>query len=326
MCSSLEPESADIADPHLCHISADPWFRYEHLRGYTGPSNIAHIAQFVQLVGALLAREERMVCVCTAREGGQRSNAVLLVGCYLMFKEGMGWKTAARRLKPLSPYVSRYTTEGRTASEAHGTLGIIQCLKALFRFTELGLLSIGSIDLDEYYRRECPLNGDMTWIIPRQILALAGPTEGTYELHQLADYCREHGVTAVVRLNRTGYCGRQLEQLSGHALKHYDILVPDGGTPTISQVMRFIHLCQAVIQEKRAAIAVHCRAGLGRTGTMIACWLMWSYGVTAVEATAFLRVMRPGSILEDQPLFLHEIQGQMQRREAGDCTRQADFI
>jgi atypical dual specificity phosphatase len=42
-------------------------------------------------------------------------------------------------------------------------------------------------------------------------------------------------------------------------------------------------------------VAVHCGAGLGRTGTILACYLV-SQGSTAKEATQQVRTKRPGSI------------------------------
>jgi len=42
-------------------------------------------------------------------------------------------------------------------------------------------------------------------------------------------------------------------------------------------------------------VAVHCGAGLGRTGTVLACYLV-SKGATADAALASVRSRRPGSI------------------------------
>ena len=70
-------------------------------------------------------------------------------------------------------------------------------------------------------------------------------------------------------------------------------------TPPASQVRRFLDLCDA---EPR--LAVHCRAGLGRTGTLIALWLMRRAGFSARAAIAWLRVVRPGCVLGRQQRYL----------------------
>ena len=47
-------------------------------------------------------------------------------------------------------------------------------------------------------------------------------------------------------------------------------------------------------------------AGLGRTGTLIACYIMKHYKFTAAEAIAWIRICRPGSIIGPQQNFLEE--------------------
>ena len=47
-------------------------------------------------------------------------------------------------------------------------------------------------------------------------------------------------------------------------------------------------------------------AGLGRTGTLIACYMMKHYKFTAAESIAWCRICRPGSIIGPQQNFLEE--------------------
>lgn len=47
-------------------------------------------------------------------------------------------------------------------------------------------------------------------------------------------------------------------------------------------------------------------AGLGRTGTLIGCYLMKRYCFTAAEAIGWIRICRPGSVIGPQQNFLQE--------------------
>ena len=47
-------------------------------------------------------------------------------------------------------------------------------------------------------------------------------------------------------------------------------------------------------------------AGLGRTGTLIACYVMKHYRFTHAEIIAWIRICRPGSIIGPQQHFLEE--------------------
>lgn len=45
---------------------------------------------------------------------------------------------------------------------------------------------------------------------------------------------------------------------------------------------------------------MHCKAGLGRTGTLIGCYVLNHYRFPADEFIAWCRICRPGTILGPQ--------------------------
>jgi atypical dual specificity phosphatase len=52
--------------------------------------------------------------------------------------------------------------------------------------------------------------------------------------------------------------------------------------------------------EANKPVLVHCAAGKGRTGTVLAAYLIKKEGLTPFEAVKKLRLMRPGSVQSRQ--------------------------
>ena len=105
------------------------------------------------------------------------------------------------------------------------------------------------------------------------------------------------GVSTVIRLNEERYAASDFKK---RGLDHVDLPFPDCTAPPDAVVAAFLRAADAA----PGAVAVHCRGGLGRTGTLIAVWLMRTHGFTAREAMGWLRIMRPGSVIGDQQRFL----------------------
>lgn len=162
----------------------------------------------------------------------------------------------------------------------------------------------------EYYERV--ENGDLNWIVPGKFLAFAGPhdssrIENGYPLHSPESYFpyfRAHGVTTIVRLNKKMY---DASRFRDGAFDHHDLFFIDGSIPSDTIVRKFLHICEAT----QGAVAVHCKAGLGRTGTLIALFLMKHFHFTAAETIAWHRLCRPGSIIGPQQTYLEEKQSAM---------------
>ncbi len=75
---------------------------------------------------------------------------------------------------------------------------------------------------------------------------------------------------------------------------------PDGTCPTDKVITKFTDFVEE-FERCDMAVAVHCRAGLGRTGTLIGCYLMQKYRIQDARAMiAWMRLCRPGMVVGDQ--------------------------
>lgn len=113
-------------------------------------------------------------------------------------------------------------------------------------------------------------------------------------------------VGLVVRLNSELYSPSYFTALG---INHIDMIFDDGTCPPLKMVKQFIRLAHETITIKHKAIAVHCKAGLGRTGCLIGAYLIYRYGFTANETIAYMRFMRPGMVVGPQQHWLHLNQG-----------------
>ena len=104
------------------------------------------------------------------------------------------------------------------------------------------------------------------------------------------------GATCVVRLNHAEEYDKRMFERAG--IRHYDLAFGERTLPTESLTARFLELSA---QERVVAM---CSGGIDLTGTMIAQWMMRSDGLSASEAIAWLRVVRPGCIAGAQQRYL----------------------
>src|SRR4030095_2106047 len=82
---------------------------------------------------------------------------------------------------------------------------------------------------------------------------------------------------------------------------HHLMPIPDGGVPTREQFDEYLRFVREQLQAGNPT-AVHCAAGLGRTGTVLAGYLI-AEGIPVEKAISIIRAARPGAIETRQQIY-----------------------
>ncbi|XP_062237683.1 dual specificity protein phosphatase CDC14B isoform X2 [Platichthys flesus] len=307
----LHQKIKSTAERHCFCI--DEELAYENFYADFGPLNLAMFYRFCckltkKLKSVTLSRKKIIFYTCGDQK--KQANAAYLIGSYAVMHLNMMPEDAYSLL------VARNSTYLPFRDASFGScmynLNILDCLRAVQKALQYGWLDFSNFDVEEYEHYERAENGDLNWIIPGKFLAFSGPhpkskIENGYPLHApeaYMPYFRKHNITAIIRLNKKMYDSRRF---TDSGFEHHDLFFVDGSTPTDSIVRKFLNICE----NAEGAIAVHCKAGLGRTGTLIGCYMMKHYGLTAAEAIAWIRICRPGSVIGPQQNFVEEKQNNL---------------
>lgn len=141
---------------------------------------------------------------------------------------------------------------------------------------------------------------NVSWIIKKKLAASSMPEDIS-----VLDKWLEIGIRAVMVLIEPseavhlGGLSNYLKELQKRRFEFISIPIRDFTAPTLEACKQAVEWIDEKIHEG-LPVLVHCRGGLGRTGTVIACYLVYN-GMSDIEAINYVRNLRPGSIeLEEQ--------------------------
>ncbi|XP_047678515.1 protein tyrosine phosphatase domain-containing protein 1 [Tachysurus fulvidraco] len=168
--------------------------------------------------------------------------------------------------------------------------------------------------------RDCRYEGPVCWRPSQQaikglfsswmtddIVAMARPSTNLIKAYNIIDQFKKLNIKSIINMQLPGehaHCGPDLEPDSGftyspqifmeNQIYFYNFGMADFGVSPLDGILNAVKVLAFSVQEGK--VAVHCHAGLGRTGVLIACYLIYTLRISANEAVHYVRIKRPSSI------------------------------
>lgn len=159
---------------------------------------------------------------------------------------------------------------------------------------------------DHWAPEDMAIPGLYSHWVTETILATARPNTEVIQKKDLVGQFLKHDIRTVINLQLAwehGSCGGPLTEAGfsydpsvfmENGIFYYNFGLRDYGEPTQSCILDMVKVMAFAASEGK--VAVHCHAGLGRTGVLIACYLVYALRVRANDAIRYVRLKRPGAV------------------------------
>jgi len=126
---------------------------------------------------------------------------------------------------------------------------------------------------------------NFSWLIPEKLAGSAIPTS-----FEEIKWALDEGVKSIVTVRE-----EPLDDDWTNDIRYLHIYSNDMGVPEFDDLIKAVDFIHQRITNNEP-VMVHCLAGLGRTGTILACYLIKYQKLSADDSIQKVRESRPGSI------------------------------
>ncbi|XP_046458132.1 protein tyrosine phosphatase domain-containing protein 1-like isoform X2 [Daphnia pulex] len=167
---------------------------------------------------------------------------------------------------------------------------------------------------DRWTAEDMAVNGLYSHWITEDILAMARPNAQLIQKNDIVGQFIRLGIKTIINLQTAGehsHCGPPLtssgfsylpESFMEKDIFYYNFGWKDYESGSLEGLLDAVKVLTFAVNQGK--VAVHCHAGLGRTGVLLCCYLIYSQRLRSVEAIRHVRRKRPNTVQTSSQIMM----------------------